>query len=103
MPQERKDGVWVVGSRSSSWVEMSYNNECVPLLPYKHRFSQLYAAFIHNIAHLGVGATIAKIRSKYWIVNLHRLVRAITVKCVPCLIKKRETAMQIMGELPIHR
>ena len=63
-PKTREDGIIVVGGRAERWLEMSYNNHEVVLLPYKHHFSRLYAEYVHNQGHLGVAATTSKIRRR---------------------------------------
>ena len=60
-PRKRDDGIWVVGSRIDKWVEITANHEEPILLPYNHRFTLLYAKFIHSISHSGVATTMAKI------------------------------------------
>ena len=102
-PQKGNDDIWVVGTRASKWVEITYNNRVVVLLPYRHRFSKLYAIFIHNISHSGVASTVSKIRQRFWILKLHKMVQSIVYKCVPCLRKKSETITQVMGKLPEGR
>ncbi|XP_068739026.1 uncharacterized protein [Montipora capricornis] len=82
-PRLRKDGIYVVGGCATRWMEMSYNKSEVILLPYEHRFSRLYAEYVHNRGHYGVSTTASKIRSKFWID-----------------IKLSE---QVMGELPEER
>ncbi|XP_068712869.1 uncharacterized protein [Montipora foliosa] len=47
-PRLRKDGIYVVGGRATRWMEMSYNKSEVILLSYGHRFSRLYAEYVHN-------------------------------------------------------
>ena len=102
-PRRKDDGVIVVGQRAEIWMHLTYNEDDLILLPYNHPFSKLYAEFIHKQDHLGVAATISKIRLKYWIVNLSKMVKSIRYNCVQCrkLCKKLET--QVMGQLPIDR
>ena len=102
-PKIREDAIIVVGGRAERWLEMSYNNHKVVLLPYKHHFSRLYAEYVHNQGHLGVAATTSKIRSRFWIVNLHKLTRSIKYNCVTCRKLEKELAGQMMGKLPEER
>ena len=74
-PKHRRDGVIVVGARAERWLEMSYNHHEVPLLPYKHDLSRLYSKHIHEEGHHGVSTTVSKIRSRFWIIGLHKLVK----------------------------
>ena len=69
-----------------------------------HKFSQLVADDMHKKGgHLGVSATTAMIRSKYWIINLPRLCKKLCFNCVPCRIKRKYLQGQIMSDLPIER
>ena len=77
-PRKRNDGIYIVGGRSQRWVEMSYNKQELILLPYEHRFSKLYAEHIHQRGHLGVLSTASKIRSRFWINRLLKLVTSRT-------------------------
>lgn len=73
------------------------------MLPYKHAFSRLYAAHIYRQGHCGVSATVSKIRVKYWIIGVHKLVKSIKFNCVTCKKLDKELAKQQMGRLPIER
>ena len=102
-PRKRTDGIWVVGSRSRKWVEITYNHEEPIFLPYHKAFTKLYVEFVHAISHSGVAATMAKVRLRYWVVNLRRMVKSIVYSCVPCKLYRKGTMDQIMGELPLER
>ena len=83
-PRVRDDGVIVVGGRTEKWMEMSYNKSEVPLLPYKHDFSRLYSKHIHQLGHHGVSTTTRKVRTRFWIVGLHKMAKSIKYNCVTC-------------------
>ena len=102
-PRKRQDEIWIVGTRAEKWMEASYNHKYQILLPFKHRFSRLYAEFVHNITHAGVLSTVSRIRLKYWIVNLQKMVKSIIYHCVPCKLKRQELMKQIMAPLPTER
>ena len=99
-----EDGIIIVGGRAERWMEATWNHQAFVLLPEKHRFSFLVAEFEHiRSGHLGVASTIAKIRSKYWIINIKKLVKGIRRNCVPCKRKFEDLSGQIMADLPIER
>ena len=102
-PRKRQDGIYVVGYRVQQWVEMSYTKSEIILLPYNHRFSRLYAEYVHQMGHLGVSATASKVRAKYWIVKLHKLVKFIKSRRVTCRKIEKKTTEQIMGQLTEER
>ena len=78
------DGIFVVGTRLESWYQHTYDNKNPILLSSKSRLAFLYALQVHNNCHLGVLAVAAKIRKKFWIVGLRRMLRSIRYKCVKC-------------------
>ena len=75
------DGIYVAVGRMEAW---TYSDHQLVVLPHTHQYSKLYAEHIHNISHSGVRSDTAKIRSKYWIVGLGKLVRSIRYHCVTC-------------------
>ena len=69
-----------------------------------NKFSRLIAENEHTTGgHLGVAASVAKVRAKYWIINLPRMMKSIRFKCVPCRIKQKLRCEQKMAELPPER
>ena len=101
---ELQEGILVVGGRAERWMEATYNNQKFILLPQSHKLSYLIALHEHKaIGHLGTEATIARIRSKYWIVGVRKIVKGIIYKCVPCKKKNKRCAEQKMSPLPIER
>ena len=64
------DGIYTVVGRSQWWLEIRYNKQELVLLPYKHRFSKLYAEHIYQREHLEVLLTASAIRSRFWIIRL---------------------------------
>ena len=97
------DGIKVVGSRLESWSNHTYNNTNPVLLSAKCRLAVLYAQQIHDKCHLGVSAVVAKVRNKYWIVGLRKLVKSIRFKCVTCRRLHGKLEQQVMGQLPLER
>jgi len=93
----------VVGGRLDAWVHMSYNNQEIPLLPYGHAFSRLYATHVHLKGHHGISTTVSKVRARYWITGVHMMVKSIKHNCVTCKKLDRKLTTQEMGKLPIER
>ena len=102
-PRVREDGIIVVGGRAEKWLEMSYNQREVPLLPFRHELSRLYAKHIHEEGHQGVSATTSKVRSRFWVIGLPRIVKSIRYNCVTCKKLDKKTTTQLMGRLPQER
>ena len=101
--KRREDGVIVVGERLEYWMNATYNNRELILLPYNHRFSRLYVEFIHKQSHSGASATTCKVRLKYWIIKLENLSRTVRFNCVVCRQNSKKTLDQVMGPLPSVR
>ncbi|XP_068756918.1 uncharacterized protein [Montipora capricornis] len=102
-PRKNTDGIYVVGGRGERWIDMSHNKNEVILLPYDHRFSRLYSEHIHKRGHLGVLSTASKIRTRFWIVKLLKMVKSISYNCVICKKLDKRLSEQIMGKLPVDR
>ena len=102
-PELREDGVIIVGSRVKKWVDISYDNLDLPLLPGDHAFSKLYSAKIHNESHLGVSSIMAKVRLRFWVTKLRKILSSIRARCVTCKKGGKHLEKQIMGDLPDFR
>ena len=81
----------------------TWNRQYFVLLPKDHRLSYLIALHEHSFTgHLGVESTIAKIRSKFWIIGIHKTVKSIISRCVKCKLKFKRFTEQKMSPLPIE-
>ena len=101
--QIHEDGIYIVGGWTERWTEMSLDKAVVILLPYKHRFSRLYAELVHSKGHSGVLTTASKICTRLWIIKLLKLVKSIKFNCVTCRKLEKRTSEQIMGKLSLGR
>ena len=108
-PKRRPDGLITVGHRMEKWMQMSYNNNKLLLLPYDHPMAKLYVVMIHNSLHLSgytsIAATTSRVRLKFWITRLETMVKSIKHKCVECrkINKARLKESQAMAQLPSDR
>ena len=103
-PITRDDGVIVVGGRAEKWFRYRYDDEALVLLPYDHRFSRLFAEYTHKEGgHLGVAATVSKIRLRVWIPRITKMVKSIRFHCVDCKKRNKKLQEQRMACLPIER
>ena len=99
-----ENGVIVVGGRVERWLCSTWNREKFILLPAKHQLSWLIAEKAHiDSGHLAVESTIARIRSKYWIIGVRRMVRSIIGRCKLCKLRFKKLETQRMSTLPIER
>ena len=97
------DGLYIAAGRVEAWNELTYNKKDLLILPGNHRYSKLYAAYIHNQAHRGVSADVAKIRTEYWIFAILRLVKNIRFNSVKCRRYDGKLEEQVMAPLPPER
>ena len=77
-PYVDQEGVWRVGGRADKDL-VSYETRHPVLLPGDHRISRLIVQHAHQFGHPGVATTVAKTRTKYWIVRAHDLAKSIFV------------------------
>ena len=98
------EGVVLVGGRAERWMEATWNRQRFTLLPKGHAISSLIVAYEHRKGgHLGLEASVAKVRSKYWILGLRQMMRQCISRCVPCKKKLKQRCEQVMSTLPIER
>ena len=102
-PRVQENGIIVVGGRTEKSLEISYNQCEVPLLPFRHEPARFYAKHIHEEGHQGVSATRSKVRSRFWVIGLPRIVKSIRYNCVTCKELDKKTTTQLMERLPQER
>ena len=93
----------MVGGQGERWIEMSHNKNEVMLLPYDHQFSRLYSEHIHRRGHLDILSTASKIRTRFWIVKLLKMVKSIRCNCVTCKKLDKRLSELVMGKLLVDR
>ena len=96
-PRVRENGIIVVGLRTEKWLEMSYNQCEVPLLPFRNEPARFYAKHIHDEGHQGVSAKSSKVRSRFWVIGLPRIVKSIRYNCVTSKELDKKTTTQLDG------
>ena len=94
---------YIAAGRTEAWNEMAYDTGELIIISGNHRYAELYARHVHKIAHRGVNADIAKIRTEYWIICIRKLVHHIRHNCVRCRRYEGKLEEQIMAPLPIER
>ena len=93
----------MINGRAEKWLEIGYNKEDIILLPYQHRFVRLYCEYIHAKGHHGVLTTASKIRSRFWITKLLKMIQSVKLNCVTCKKLDKKLSGQVMGNLPKER
>ena len=101
-PQRNSDGLITVGKRLSEWFGLSWNQNELILLQYEHRYTYVHVLMIHCMDH-SVDSTIARVRSKFWLLKLTQLVRKIKSCCIVCKKNDKRRLTLEMGPLPLER
>ena len=65
-------------------LEIGYNTKDIINLPHQHRFARLYCEYIHANEHHGVLTTASKIRARFWINKLLKMIKSVKLNCVTC-------------------
>ena len=74
------------------------------MLPKDHRLTELVIWDVHvRGGHLGIEASVAKVRAKYWVIGLRKTMKRLIQKCVKCRKKLEARCKQKMSGLPIER
>ena len=82
----------------------TWNRQRFILLPKNNVVSILIANDEHaKGGHLGIAASISKVRSKYWIIGIRVLMKQIIRNCRLCKEKLKSLQKQVMSPLPIER
>ena len=99
-----ENGIITVGGRTERWMSGTWNQQKFILLPKECYISRLIATYEHERGgHLGIAASVSKVRSKYWIIGIRRLMRNIIACCRYCKEKLKAVQSQVMSPLPVER
>ena len=101
---EMVDGIILVGGRTERWMACTWNRQKFVLLPKDHHISWLIARYMHERGgHLGLAASMSKVRSEYWIAGLRTMMKKIIRECRTCKEKLKQRLGQVMSPLPESR
>ena len=101
-PFTDENGIIRVGGRVDEAL-VSYETKHPAMLPRDHWISLLITRHFHQIGHAGVATTVAKIRTKFWIIRAHDLAKSVKFRCVCCREIEARTETQLMADLPRTR
>ena len=110
----KDNGLLSTSGPAQKWMEITYDHQELILLPHDHWFTRLWAEHIHsNYDHMGSGAsrkfhmgissTVAKIRSRFCVNNLTKLVKSIRHKGIHCKIDNQRVKTQSMGKILVEQ
>ena len=80
---------------------LPYDAKHPVVLPKRHHISKLVVAHIHDQGHhsLGVNATLAELRQKYWIINGREEIKRWKRESNVCELQRKHRGEQIMAPL----
>lgn len=97
------DGLMRVGGRIKRSM-MPFDTVHPIILHHTCRFTHLLALEAHKrTMHGGNQLCMQYIRQRFWIVNVRKAIKRVSLKCVPCFRQRKEIASQLMGSLPDAR
>ena len=100
---ELSGGRWVTRGRLRKGLKPILGmKELVILLP-QQRLAQLVMMEAHSKCHESTSGTLAKSRSRAWIVRVRNLAKSVAKNCVYCHKREAKLLSQRMGQLPIER
>ena len=101
-PFTDENGIIRVGGRVDEAL-VSYETKHPAMLPRDHWISLLITRHFHQIGHAGVATTVAKIKTKFWIIRAHDLAKSVKFRCVCSREIEARTETQLMADLPRTR
>lgn len=97
------ENILVVGGRLQN-AKLSSTEKHPTILPHQEWFTKLLVEDAHErTLHGGIRLTIAKLRQRYWIIQVKRCVRQVIHKCIRCFRFAAQPRTQQMGLLPAAR
>lgn len=97
------DGIMRVGGRIKHSL-MSFDTKHPIILSNNCRFSHLLALEAHKRTLHGMNQLCMQyIRQRFWLTNIRKVIKKVTLKCIPCFRQRKEAATQLMGDLPSTR
>lgn len=95
------DGLLRCHSRFSRTPEIPFEMKCPIILPNTHETTDAIVSSIHNKNHhFGTEATVARLRSKYWIIATRQAVKRVIKKCTYCIFLRSRPYNIPTGDLP---
>ena len=100
---ELSKGRWVTRGRLRKNIKPILGTKELVILMPKQRLAVLIMIDAHNKCHERGAGTLAKSRSRAWIVRGRKLAAKVASSCVYCRKRDAELLKQRMGQLPIER
>ncbi|XP_070854642.1 uncharacterized protein [Drosophila suzukii] len=103
-PYVDEHGVLRVYGRVDAVLCMPYSARRPVILSHRHSLTNLIVRHFHaQMKHQNVDATIAQIRTRFWVTKMRRVLKEVISSCNECKLQRTRPMPQIMGPLPEDR
>lgn len=84
--------------------ELNFNAKHPILVAKSSAIASLLIRYFHRThLHSGVEATFHIVRQQFWILGARNLIRKEVFRCKQCFMQRRNTAQQVLADLPVPR
>nr|XP_036678396.1 uncharacterized protein LOC118879593 [Drosophila suzukii] len=103
-PYVDENGVLRVYGRVDAALCMPYSARRPVILSHRHSLTDLIVRHFHaQMKHQNVDATIAQIRTRFWVTKMRRVLKEVISSCNECKLQRTRPMPPIMGPLPEDR
>lgn len=93
-----------IKGRLNNSTELGFSSKFPIILDNSHKIVKLLVQYYHILNnHIGIETVISNIRERFWITNMRRAVKNAIYNCQFCRIRKSQTIIPKMGQLPLCR
>ncbi|XP_043064089.1 uncharacterized protein LOC122320078 [Drosophila ficusphila] len=103
-PYVDEHGVLRAHGRVDAALCMPYSARRPVILSHRHSLTELIVRHFHaQMKHQNVDATIAQIRTRFWVTKMRRVIKEVISSCNECKLQRTRPMPPIMGPLPEDR
>ncbi|XP_044314311.1 uncharacterized protein LOC123037477 [Drosophila rhopaloa] len=103
-PYVDEHGVLRTYGRVDAALCMPYSARRPVILSHRHSLTELIVRHFHaKMKHQNVDATIAQIRTRFWVTRMRRVMKEVISSCNECKLQRTRPMPPIMGPLPEDR
>ncbi|XP_044573974.1 uncharacterized protein LOC123258162 [Drosophila ananassae] len=103
-PYVDENGLLRVYGRVDAELFMPYSARRPVILSHRHSLTEMVVRHFHDqMKHQNVDATIAQIRTRFWVKKMRRLLKEVISSCNECKLQRTRPMPPIMGPLPVDR
>ncbi|XP_044573975.1 uncharacterized protein LOC123258163 [Drosophila ananassae] len=103
-PYVDENGLLRVYGRDDAELFIPYSARRPVILSHRHSLTEMVVRHFHDqMKHQNVDATIAQIRTRFWVKKMRRLLKEVISSCNECKLQRTRPMPPIMGPLPVDR